>query len=63
MVILWYTLKHKERDLTGLTLRTAPWVWKDRSELDAEELAEIEAARLRALGEAERDAEERKLGE
>ena len=62
VVALWYTLKHKDRDLTGMTLRTAPWVWMDRDELDAEELAEIEVARQEALEAAKRDAEERKLG-
>ncbi len=62
MIAAWYIFKHKDRDITGFTLRTAPWVWRNQEELNDEELAEIEAARLEALEAARKDAEERSIG-
>ena len=43
VVAAWYLLKHTKKDLHGLTLLTAPWVWRDRKKLDAQEAAELEA--------------------
>jgi Na+/proline symporter len=61
VIAVWYMTKHKDRDLTGMTLRTAPWVWKKKEDLDTEELAEIEQAHQEALAAAKADAEARKL--
>ena len=41
VVIVWQFRPKKDRDLTGYTLRTAPWVWRNRKELDDEETAAL----------------------